>query len=31
MNVQRNVAAFIEAKLVEMEHRHAKSQGSGRC
>lgn len=29
MNVQRNVAAFIEAKLVEMEHRHAKSQGSG--
>ena len=29
MNAQRNVAAFIEAKLVEMEHRHAKSQGSG--
>lgn len=29
MNAQRNVAAFVEAKLVEMEHRHAKSQGSG--
>lgn len=29
INAQRNVAAFIEAKLVEMEHRHAKSQGSG--
>lgn len=26
---QRDTAAFIEAKLLEMEQRHAKSQGSG--
>ncbi len=29
MGLQRDTAAFIEAKLVEMQQRHAKSQGSG--
>lgn len=29
INRQRNVGAFIEAKLLEMQQRHAKSQGSG--
>ncbi|UOO80773.1 [protein-PII] uridylyltransferase [Uruburuella testudinis] len=29
MSLQRDTAAFIEAKLVEMQQRHAKAQGSG--
>ncbi|WP_107855418.1 [protein-PII] uridylyltransferase [Neisseria weaveri] len=29
MNLQRDTASFIEAKLVEMQQRHAKHKGSG--
>ncbi|ROV55792.1 [protein-PII] uridylyltransferase [Neisseria chenwenguii] len=29
MNAQRDVGAFVEAKMLEMQQRHAKSQGSG--
>ena len=29
LSLQRDTAAFIEAKLVEMQQRHAKAQGSG--
>ena len=29
LSLQRDTAAFVEAKLVEMQQRHAKAQGSG--